>query len=96
MRPTRPTHDSFIVGLNASAATRGRRAADAPADYEPTFIVVRTCDVACHQGRSVRGGAWGGGTGGGAPTGGRLLYKTAFRFNRLEVNVLYEQGRSVR
>ena len=33
---------------------------------------------------------WGGGTGGGAPTGGRLLYKTAFRFNRLEVIVLYE------
>ena len=32
----------------------------------------------------------GGGALGGAPTGGRLLYKTAFRFNRLEVNVLYE------
>ena len=31
---------------------------------------------------------WGGT--GGAPTGGRLLYKTALRFNRLEVNVLYE------
>ena len=50
------------------------------------------------QGRSVRGGMEGhvppqsprwGGTGG-APTGGRLLYKTAFWFNRLEVNVLYE------
>ena len=39
----RPTHDAFM-----SAATCGRRAADAPADYEPTFIVVRTCDVACH------------------------------------------------
>ena len=23
-------------------------AADTPADYEQTFIVVRTCDVACH------------------------------------------------
>ena len=34
--------------------------------------------------------ALGGGGTGGAPTGGRLLYKTAFRFNRLEVNVLYE------
>ena len=26
----------------------GRRAVDAPADYEPNFIVVRTCDVAIH------------------------------------------------
>ena len=44
----RPTHDAFIVGRNASVTTRGRRAADAPADYEPTFIVVLIYDVACH------------------------------------------------
>ena len=37
----RPMHDE-------AAMRRPQRAADAPADYEPTFIVVRTCDLACH------------------------------------------------
>ena len=32
-------HNSFIV-LSQMRPTRGRRAADDPADYEPTFIVV--------------------------------------------------------
>ena len=51
--PVRPTrgrrtaadyerHNAFLAFIT--------NAADAPADYEPTFIVVRTrtCDVACH------------------------------------------------
>ena len=52
-----------------------------------------TMGVACGGGHGVARAppqALGGGGHWGAPTGGRLLYKTAFRFNRLEVNVLYE------
>ena len=33
-------HNAFLALIT--------NAADAPADYEPTFIFVRTCDVACH------------------------------------------------